>query len=334
MLLDALAAGILGVGLVFGAWFRRPVVGVLAGFCFAEVLAPFLDASVFGLMRIAAWALFVALPAALVVRGWFGPRWWGLLALPICAVGVDAFFIEPTALEVSHVTLHSEKISTPRRIALVADIQTDRVGDYERRVFDAVVAEDPDLVLYAGDYIQAEHEATAGEVVRLNAELKLSGLGDIPGVAIEGDVDRSGWADVFSGTQVATKLGEHGFGEVFVTAWSPEESRSNALRIPPSSRFHIALGHSPDFVRSSALNADLVLAGHVHGGQVQIPFYGPLMTLSALPREQTHGHTSRGDVDLVVSRGIGLERRDAPRLRFLCRPEVVILHLLPELSPG
>jgi predicted MPP superfamily phosphohydrolase len=32
---------------------------------------------------------------------------------------------------------------------------------------------------------------------------------------------------------------------------------------------------------------------------------------------------------LVVSRGIGMERGGAPRLRFLCRPEVIVIDLLP-----
>jgi uncharacterized protein len=35
------------------------------------------------------------------------------------------------------------------------------------------------------------------------------------------------------------------------------------------------------------------------------------------------------DSTLVVSRGIGLERGNAPRLRFLCRPEVVVIDLVP-----
>jgi hypothetical protein len=32
---------------------------------------------------------------------------------------------------------------------------------------------------------------------------------------------------------------------------------------------------------------------------------------------------------LVVSRGVGMERGDAPRLRFLCRPEIVIVEIVP-----
>jgi len=36
--------------------------------------------------------------------------------------------------------------------------------------------------------------------------------------------------------------------------------------------------------------------------------------------------------NLLVSRGIGMERDDAPRLRFLCRPELTVIDIIPEPS--
>src|SRR5205814_5543413 len=74
----------------------------------------------------------------------------GLLAL----VAVDAFLIEPRWLEVSQVIVRSPKIKRPVRIALIADLQTDHIGDYERGVLARVMAERPDLILLAGDHLQ------------------------------------------------------------------------------------------------------------------------------------------------------------------------------------
>ena len=70
------------------------------------------------------------------------------------------------------------------------------------------------------------------------------------------------------------------------------------------------------------------MAGHTHGGQVQVPGFGPVVTFSRVPAEWADGVTSlSGGRTLVVSRGIGMERSYAPRLRFFCRPEIVVIDL-------
>ncbi|HBP17764.1 MAG TPA: hypothetical protein DEA08_08220 [Planctomycetes bacterium] len=98
---------------------------------------------------------------------------------------------------------------------------------------------------------------------------------------------------------------------------------------PRQAPYRIWLGHAPD-VALTGPDADLILAGHTHGGQVQLPFFGPLLTLSRVPRGWAAGRTELpGGGTLIVSRGIGMERDDAPRLRFLCRPELVVLDLVP-----
>lgn len=101
-------------------------------------------------------------------------------------------------------------------------------------------------------------------------------------------------------------------------------------RVAPQEQFHIVLGHRPDFALGD-IHADLLIAGHTHGGQVQLPFIGPLTTRTDVPRDWAVGVTDIGDGrTLVVSRGTGLERHHAPRLRFMCRPEIVVIDLHPE----
>jgi predicted MPP superfamily phosphohydrolase len=78
------------------------------------------------------------------------------------------------------------------------------------------------------------------------------------------------------------------------------------------------------------VQADLLIAGHTHGGQVRLPFIGPLVTFSRVPRAWAAGLTRLSeDRTLIVSRGVGMERMDAPRLRFLCRPEIVVIDVQP-----
>lgn len=75
--------------------------------------------------------------------------------------------------------------------------------------------------------------------------------------------------------------------------------------------------------------AELILAGHTHGGQVRVPRYGALVTNCDLPRSQASGlslwkHAMRAAY-LNVSAGLGTSIY-AP-VRFACRPEAVLLTL-------
>jgi len=92
-------------------------------------------------------------------------------------------------------------------------------------------------------------------------------------------------------------------------------------------RLGIAVMHSPDSApEAAACGYDLVVAGHTHGGQVRLPAIGPLLTLSRVPGDVAAGGLHEvGGQPLYVSRGVGLERGQAPPLRLLCPPEVAVL---------
>jgi hypothetical protein len=72
---------------------------------------------------------------------------------------------------------------------------------------------------------------------------------------------------------------------------------------------------------------DLVLAGHTHGGQICIPFYGALVTNCDLPQNQAKGLSSFGarDMPLHVSAGVGTSPYTP--IRLACRPEATLLTL-------
>ena len=94
--------------------------------------------------------------------------------------------------------------------------------------------------------------------------------------------------------------------------------------------FHLVLGHATQFALGR-IGADLLVTGHTHGGQVCLPLVGPLVTSSKLPKRHSAGLLDLADgTQVYVSRGIGMERGHAPRLRFLCRPELTVLELVPQ----
>ena len=87
--------------------------------------------------------------------------------------------------------------------------------------------------------------------------------------------------------------------------------------------------------------ADLVIAGHTHGGQLCVPFWGALVTNCDLPTAQAKGLSRVGGADLAgepgrggadgrgaflhVSAGLGTSPF-AP-VRFACPPEATLLTL-------
>ena len=92
----------------------------------------------------------------------------------------------------------------------------------------------------------------------------------------------------------------------------------------------LLLVHHPDPVLRDAPDTriDLIVAGHTHGGQIQVPFIGPIRTASAVPRDIAAGglHTFDGR-RIYLSRGVGVERGAAPKVRFGAPPEISLLTL-------
>lgn len=75
---------------------------------------------------------------------------------------------------------------------------------------------------------------------------------------------------------------------------------------------------------------DLIFAGHTHGGQLALPYFGALVTNCDLPRSQAKGLSYHRGVPLHVSGGIGAS--PFHNMRFANRPEVTLLTLKPRLT--
>jgi hypothetical protein len=249
-------------------------------------------------------------------------------------VSVDAFLIEPHWLEVTHVSIPSAKLQAAVRVAVVADLQTDAPGRYEKRVLEKVRAEEPDLILFVGDYLHlADLERYVIMSSRLNRMLREVDLNAPFGTyAVPGNVDwPSRWQRIFTGLPVRTfeRSRTVDVGPLALTGLTLQDAANPHLSIEGPDAFHIVVGHNPNFSLGQ-IEADLLVAGHTHGGQVQLPFLGPVVTLSQVPRSWASGVTEIAPgKTLVVSRGIGVERGTAPRMRFLCRPQLMILQLVP-----
>ncbi len=107
-------------------------------------------------------------------------------------------------------------------------------------------------------------------------------------------------------------------------AWSLRTARPHEL-FQRDDAFRILLAHFPDVVDDlPSGTCQLVLAGHLHGGQICLPTPRGRMRLSHTEWRYLEGVHRVGDTTLVVSRGTGTT---LVPFRLLARPEVVLLRL-------
>ncbi|WP_193107154.1 metallophosphoesterase [Brachybacterium sp. FME24] len=110
---------------------------------------------------------------------------------------------------------------------------------------------------------------------------------------------------------------------------------------PPSAPEHgnvlrLGVAHAPYrrvLDAFTADRADLILAGHTHGGQLRLPGFGALVTNCDLPRQQARGLSTWQGVPLNVSAGLGASPYSDYRL--FTPPEATLLTLrAPRIEPS
>ncbi|MFP4377970.1 MAG: metallophosphoesterase [Spirochaetales bacterium] len=237
-----------------------------------------------------------------------------------------------------------------KRVAVVTDFQIgmwlDNVSTM-RRAVDAIIEEEPALVLITGDFIYHGGEraprliSTAAEVVK---PLTDAGL---PVYAVLGnhdysvseynpakiDYDRAeNLTEALEAVGVNVLVNESvevdglyvvGIGSHMIRNDKPEKAFG---AVPTDAPRIVALHNPTSFGAISAGHAPLAVAGHTHGGQIRIPFTPEWSMLTFFEEEEVHAdgwiddYGARGN-ELYVNRGIGMS---VVPMRLRCRPEVTV----------
>lgn len=253
-------------------------------------------------------------------------------------------------LTVTHFTVRSSKISEPFRIVLVSDLHEHQFGRDNEKLAEKIREQSPDLIIIDGDMINGDSENadTAVELVRalkeaapvyysfgnheysymeaghedLTEELEAAGAVVLNYQSIDIDV---------KGNQI--RLGglyEYGFE----TGMQSEEENERAIpyleEYADTDRYLIMCAHRPEsfypWDMADQWGIDLVLSGHLHGGQVIIPGVGGLYnSLDGFFPKFDYGQYKLGDSDMVITRGLGSNPKMLPR--FNNPPEIAVVEV-------
>ena len=221
------------------------------------------------------------------------------------------------------------------RIVHLSDLHLERIGRREHRMIEQVREAKPQLILLTGDYMNVREGAVALSEVLGALEAPFGVVG------VEGNWDTKFMsADLFRRARATYLVDdslvlERNGRRLRLVGQGIEPSRPLRELLPPQDDGAptIYLQHMPDGLdqlraRDPGQRVDLFLCGHTHGGQVRLPFWGAVITLSKFHKKYEQGLYTVDGIPMYVNRGVGSGGGAMPHVRFLTRPEVAVIDLV------
>ncbi len=279
------------------------------------------------------------------------------LATPLAsgALGAGTYYyarnIEPGWIDITHQQMRLPHLASAfhgYRLVQISDLHADQAFMTTQRLVDIVRAVNQlqaDLIVITGDFVTnylpglEDSLAKLGQLHARDGVLGVLGNHDHPAGEewIRGCL-RLGHVQELSNKVQTIQRGEQmlhiiGMDDLWPTnegTPAPVASHrpllSQLTSSIPEQGAAILLVHEPDFADIAASNQriDLQLSGHSHGGQVCIPFHGPVFT-PPLSHKYPSGLYHIENMQLYTNRGLGV--LDKP-VRFDCRPEIAVMDLM------
>ena len=256
------------------------------------------------------------------------PRRCGCLLLALGGIAclllvADAFLLEPTWLAVRTVRLSDHPTV---RVAHISDIHYRGDRPYLERALDRIAARTPDFVCFTGDL--TDDFDRLDEVLGLLTSLSCPLFGVRGNHDCWGDEEEQKVAAAFRRTgggwlRDRAQLALDGQVEVIgLTGYEQELAAVASSPGTPGECKRLVLVHYPlvaDRLRGGPV--DLILAGHSHGGQVRVPFFGaPILPYDVGRYDRGFFRTPAGP--LYVNVGLGTFPFAS---RLFCRPEITLI---------
>ena len=254
---------------------------------------------------------------------------------------VDGLFIEPSRLVVERIEAKLLRLPPALdglKIAQLSDFhyKSSLDGELIWRAVDLANQLAPDMIVLTGDYVDAFARPHPGRNATpcaqilgcLKAHLGVFGIlgnhDDCDPKFVGRALERQGVALLRNRSVFVERSGVRlwiaGVEDVLAGSARLEE----ALRPIPPGEVTVLLAHEPDYADTvKEFPVDLQLSGHSHGGQIRVPFAGPIY-LPPMARKYPSGLRQLGRLSLYTNRGLGTTFFHA---RFDATPEVTLTTL-------
>lgn len=247
-------------------------------------------------------------------------------------IALYALFLEPRWIEVTRHDVLFENYpadAPPLKILLMADFHCGPYMPMERlsRFIDIANKESADIALLAGDFVSysaKNADACALELSRLKTERgSFAALGNHD---YWEDADYVADALQKNGVDVVVNGNRRLADGVWLASiddeWTGHPDPDKAFRGIPAGSVKLAVSHSPK-IFPELMNRDcLVLAGHTHAGQIDVPGIPRNQLPGLLNSRYLRGWYFDGNSRMYVNRGLGMVN---PPMRFRARPEITVL---------
>ena len=246
------------------------------------------------------------------------------LGLTIFLLYIWAFFIEPHLLRIKHYKLSE---LNGKKIVFVSDFH---VGLHDKSRLQRIVKKinelKPDLVLSGGDYIKGhtgKHSMPIEEQVKILSGIKAPVISVLGNHDAKFDKYRVQKALEKSGIKVLRNSNTQ-FEDISIAGVEDMQTSIPQIKtaLEGTNGYTILISHTPDVYFDVDDSVDLILAGHVHGGQVRVPFYGALICPSKYGTKFSCGSFSETHNRMIVTKGLGTSMLT---VRFNDIPEIVVL---------
>jgi len=277
-----------------------------------------------------------------------GATIWLILAAIGIGLAVYALFVEPLMLRLRKIEVRFADLPPELdgfTICHLSDTHSVRFGRIEKKLVRMLSEIDADLCAITGDigYVPIGIEVlrrACGALQPRWGTFFVPGNGDYRVVRDISEIIRGlGEFGVHSLMNDSVSISEDGWRLNVIGVADPHRGHHDldrALSAASSDGFRLLLAHSPDVMVGVADgSADLVLAGHTHGGQVHVPFIGAMwlhcrhqlgLSRGYYPPDVLSRKLGRplSRVHLYVSAGVG---GSWVKAGFMCPPEIALITL-------